>query len=99
MLQLDAPEDIIIACGVSHSLEEFVATAFNEVGLDWRAHVEIDPSLRRPSDIKESVGDPSKAARLLNWKSQVPFSEMVARLVRAERERAATSDKVRSVYA
>ena len=86
MLQLDTPEDIVIASGVSHTLEEFVATAFSEVGLNWREHVEIDSSLKRPSDIKESVGDPSKAARLLNWNTQVPFSEIVVRMVRAERE-------------
>jgi GDPmannose 4,6-dehydratase len=86
MLQLDVPEDIIIASGESHTLEDFVSTAFNEVGLNWREHVEIDPSLRRPSDLKISVGDPSKARRLLNWKIQVPFSEVVARMVRAERE-------------
>jgi GDPmannose 4,6-dehydratase len=86
MLQLDMAEDIVIASGKSHTLEEFVATAFNDVGLNWREHVEIDSSLRRPSDIKESVGDPSKAARLLNWKIEVPFCEIVARMIRAERE-------------
>jgi GDPmannose 4,6-dehydratase len=86
MLQLDAPEDIIIASGMSHTLEDFVSRAFNEVGLNWREHVEINPSLRRPSDLKISVGDPSKARRLLNWKIQVPFSEVVARMIRAERE-------------
>src|SRR5262249_40057295 len=86
MLQLDTPEDIVIASGVSHTLEEFVAIGFSEVGLNWREHVEIDPSLKRPSDIEESVGNPSKAARLLNWTPQVSFSEIVVRMVRAERE-------------
>lgn len=89
MLQLDTPEDIIVASGVSRTLEEFVVTAFSDVGLNWREHVEIDSSLRRPSDIEESVADPSKAARLLNWNAQVSFSEIVARMVRAEREGAA----------
>src|ERR1035437_6707066 len=38
MLQRDPPEDFVIASGVSHSLQEFVTAAFNEVGLDWRDH-------------------------------------------------------------
>jgi GDPmannose 4,6-dehydratase len=86
MLQLDRPEDIVIATGVSHALEEFVATAFSEVGLNWREHVDIDPSLKRRSDIEESFGDPSKAAQLLNWLPRVSFSEIVVRMIRAERE-------------
>jgi GDPmannose 4,6-dehydratase len=73
MLQLDTPEDIIIASGVSHTLEEFVATAFSEVGLNWREHVAVDSSLSRPSDIEESVGDPCKAIRVLDWSTRVSF--------------------------
>jgi GDPmannose 4,6-dehydratase len=90
MLQCDSPDDFVIASGVSHSLEEFVAAAFAEVGLDWRAHVDYDPSLKRPSDIWTSVGDPSKAERVLGWRAKVPFAEIVARMARAERQGAAT---------
>ena len=39
MLQCDQPDDFVVASGVAHSLEEFVAAAFREVGLDWRDHV------------------------------------------------------------
>src|SRR5262249_15454806 len=39
MLQCDQPDDFVVASGVAHSLEEFVATAFFNVGLDWRGHV------------------------------------------------------------
>jgi GDP-D-mannose dehydratase len=38
-----------------------------------------------------SLGDPSKAAEVLHWRSSVKLSEIVARMVRAEREGA---DKV-----
>ena len=33
MLQQDQPDDYVIATGESHSLEEFVAAAFAQVGL------------------------------------------------------------------
>jgi GDPmannose 4,6-dehydratase len=49
MLQCDQPDDFVIASGVAHSLEEFVATAFAVVGLNWRDHVDYDSSLVRSS--------------------------------------------------
>jgi len=86
MLQCGQPDDFVVASGVAHSLEEFVATAFAEVGLNWRDYVDYDSSLTRSSDIMHSLGDPSKAAEVLHWRSSVKLSEIVARMVRAERE-------------
>ena len=43
MLQQDEPGDYIVATGVSHSVEELVACAFDVVGLDWREHVRTRP--------------------------------------------------------
>jgi GDPmannose 4,6-dehydratase len=89
LLQCDNPDDVVIASGVAHSIEEFVAAAFAEVRLDWRDHVDYDASLLRPSDILYSLGDPTKAAQVLDWRPKVQFAEIVARMVRAEREGAA----------
>jgi GDPmannose 4,6-dehydratase len=86
MLQCDQPDDFVVASGVAHSLEEFVAMAFAEVGLNWRNHVDYDSSLARSSDIMCSLGDPTKAAQILHWRSTVKLPEIVARMVRAERE-------------
>jgi GDPmannose 4,6-dehydratase len=86
MLQCEQPDDFVVASGVAHSLEEFVATAFREVGLNWRDHVDYDSSLVRPSDIMRSLGDPTKAAQVLDWRPTVKLPEIVARMIRAERE-------------
>lgn len=85
MLNREKPDDFVIATGVASSLEQFVAAAFAELGLDWRDHVDIDPSIKRPSDISYSVGDARKAKRELGWQSSVAFKDIVARMVRAER--------------
>jgi GDPmannose 4,6-dehydratase len=88
MLQCDQPDDFVVASGVAHSLEEFVATAFLNVGLDWRDHVDYDSSLVRSSDIMYSLGDPSKVAQELDWRSTVKLPEIVERMIRAEQDRA-----------
>src|SRR5215468_6847014 len=67
MLQCDQPDDFVVASGVAHSLEEFVATAFLNVGLDWREHVDYDTSLVRATDIVYSLGDPAKVGQALDW--------------------------------
>ncbi len=84
MLQLEAGEDFVIATGESSSLEDFVDTAFSAVGLRWREHVETDASLLRPSDIAESVGNPSRAEKVLGWKPKLRMREVVQRMVEAE---------------
>ena len=87
MLQHDRPEEFVIASGVAHRLDEFVSAAFAEVGLAWQDHVEYDDSLRRPTDIRYSRGDASKAARQLGWRSKIGFAEIISRMVRAEQEK------------
>src|SRR6186713_781162 len=51
MLQQDQADDYVIATGVSHSVQELVATAFAHVDLDWRKHVKLDPRLLRPAEV------------------------------------------------
>jgi GDPmannose 4,6-dehydratase len=86
MLQCTTPDDFVIATGVSHRLEDFVAAAFSHVGLDWHDHVAYDASLKRPNDIPLSAGNPTKANEILGWRAKMPFNEIVARMVRAERD-------------
>jgi GDPmannose 4,6-dehydratase len=91
MLQCDQPDDFVVASGVAHSLEEFVATAFAAVGLNWRDHVDCDSSLVQSRDIMWSLGDPEGGAGA-PLALTVKLPEIVARMVRAEPEGA---DKVR----
>jgi GDPmannose 4,6-dehydratase len=91
MLQCEKPDDFVIATGVAHSLQDFAALAFAEAGLDWRKHVDHDPTLARPSDIRYSVGDPAKAAQVLDWHPTAAFAEIVARMIRAERDGAGSA--------
>lgn len=85
MLQQKIAEDFVIATGESHSLEEFVANAFDQVHLNWKDHVTIDSSLFRPTDIEISMGNAAKAARILDWNPKIRFAQVVERLIESER--------------
>lgn len=80
ILQHEDPEDFVIATGVKHSLRQFLEKAFAELGLDAWDHVDTDPMLLRPSDIKESVGNAEKAGRLLEWKADIKIDNLIANL-------------------
>jgi GDPmannose 4,6-dehydratase len=86
MLQHPEPDDYVIATGETHRLEEFVATAFATVGLDWQEWVDIDTSLYRPTDIAVGRGNPGKAKTKLGWEATSKMPEVVRRMVEAKRQ-------------
>ncbi|HKJ65108.1 MAG TPA: GDP-mannose 4,6-dehydratase [Desulfopila sp.] len=83
MLQQDKADDFIIASGQSYSLEDLVETVFSSLGLDWRDHVEINPELLRPTDIKISRADPAKAEKVLGWRAKYAMKDVAAMMVEA----------------
>ena len=84
MLQQDEPGDYVIATGEMHSVREFVEVAFGLVGLDWSDYVEIDPRYYRPTEVEELLGDASKAERVLGWRPQTTFTELVRIMIEAD---------------
>lgn len=84
MLQQEVPDDYVVATGEEHSIEDFVATTFRKLGLDWSDHVKSDPTLFRPSDIEHSCGDSAKAKRMLGWEAKHKFDQIIQMLVEGE---------------
>ena len=86
MLQHDEPGDYIVATGVSRSVEDLVACAFEAVSLDWRDHVRSDPALYRgAAELRDLVGDATRARTVLGWEPEVRFEELLALMVEADR--------------
>ena len=84
MLQQSEPEDYVIGTGETHSVREFVEIAFDRVGLDWQKYVVVDPRFYRPAEVDLLLGNPSKARRVLNWRDEVSFRELVTMMVDAD---------------
>ena len=84
MLEQPVASDFIIATGSSHTLQQFVETAFELVGKDWQCFVTIDEHLMRPTDIARNKVDPSRAARHLGWKAKSGMREVVGMMLESE---------------
>lgn len=82
MLQHDKPDDYVLATGETHSIEEFLTLAFQEVGIeDWKPYVKQDPAFMRPAEVDLLLGNPTKAEKVLGWKRQVDFPGLVKMMV------------------
>lgn len=87
-LQREEPTDYVIGTGESHTVQEFIETAFDYVGLDWRTYVSTDPRYLRPTEVDHLRADTTKAKMELDWSPKVSFDELVWIMVDADMEEA-----------
>ena len=87
MLQQPEPDDYVVATGETHSIEEFLTLAFQEVGLDdWHNYVRQDPRFFRPAEVDLLIGDPTKTRDKLGWIPEVDFPSLVKMMVKNDLE-------------
>jgi GDPmannose 4,6-dehydratase len=99
MLQQEKPDDYVIATGETHTVRELVESAFQHAGLDWQNYVVTDHALIRPAEVDLLIGDPGKANRVLGWRPEVTFQQLVQRMVKADVQRLSSGANASSTVA
>ncbi|WP_252221699.1 MULTISPECIES: GDP-mannose 4,6-dehydratase [unclassified Clostridium] len=59
-------------------------TGVEEIGIDdatGKVMVKINPKFFRPAEVDILIGDPAKADKELGWEREIPFKELVERMV------------------
>ncbi len=100
MLQVEEPDDYVIATGETCTVREFCEVCFTEAGLPltWqgegltergvdaqgRVLVEVDPNYFRPTEVDRLCGDASKAKQLLGWEPKVYAPELARMMTQAD---------------
>ena len=85
MLQQDEPDDYVVATGKTHSLGEFLDSAFQHIGItDWEKYVGQDEMYMRPADVFYLAGDAAKAKDVLGWQPKTTFEELVSKMVSSD---------------
>lgn len=97
MLQLEKPDDFVIATGRSISLEYFINQAFGHYGLEWQKHTTAHSDRHRPSDIPISRANPASAHQRLGWRHQANVDEVIAHMCDAATANVQTSSTVASL--
>jgi GDPmannose 4,6-dehydratase len=86
MLQQSQPDDYVLATGETHSVRDLCEEAFSHAGLDYREHVVREAESFRPPETAQLVGNPGKARRVLGWKPEMHFRDLVRMMVDADLE-------------
>jgi GDPmannose 4,6-dehydratase len=81
MLQVDEPDDYVLATGVGYSVRDFLEFAFSHADLDWQDYVRFDERYLRPSEVDSLLCDYSKAQRLLGWTPSVLTPQLATIMV------------------
>jgi GDPmannose 4,6-dehydratase len=87
MLQQEDGDDFVVATGDAASVRDFCEVAFARVGLDWEAHVRIDPRYERPAEVDSLIGSAGKAEAALGWKATTRWRELAELMVDADVQR------------
>jgi GDPmannose 4,6-dehydratase len=86
MLQVDEPDDYVLATGLGLTVREFLEISFSHAGLSWEEHVRFDERYLRPAEVDALIGDASKAADRFDWKPTVDGRELARLMVDADIE-------------
>ena len=93
MLQEEKPDDYVLATGETHTVREFLETAWGPIiwkgqgihergeDVNGRVIVKVNPEFYRPAEVELLIGNPRKAWTQLGWKATTTFSELVTRMV------------------
>lgn len=84
MLQHSKSDDFVIATGETHSVREFLISAFESAGIEdgISRFVKQDARFLRPSEVDYLRGDYSKAKKEIGWSPKTNFVDLVRRMVR-----------------
>ncbi len=87
MLQLDTPDDFVIATGETHTVKEFVDEAFAVVKLNPHDYVKTSKTFMRPHEVNILQGNPQKFMQKTGWKPKTTFKELVSIMVNEDLRR------------
>lgn len=83
MIRGSKADDFIIATGRTVSLRYFAKKAFALAGLQYEDHIDCDPGLFRPSDIRCNRASAAKAKAHLDWQASTDVDSVVERMFQA----------------
>jgi GDPmannose 4,6-dehydratase len=87
MLQQEKPDDFVVATGITTTVRDMCAIAFDYVGLNYLDFVEQDQKFIRPSEVDILLGNPNKAKEKLGWEPKVMLQGLIEMMMEADLRR------------
>jgi GDPmannose 4,6-dehydratase len=87
IMDLEEPDDFVVATNEVHTVEKFSRTAFKYADLSYDDHISTSTRFLRPKDVDYLKGSYSKINRKTGWKPSVKFDQLVKIMVDADMKR------------
>ena len=86
MMNYKEADDWVLATGETHTVRDFLKTAFEYFSLNWEDYVLTSERYIRPNEVNHLLGNPSKAKDKLGWEIKTSFEELVKLMVESDLE-------------
>ena len=77
ILKHKEPDDFVIATGFTRSIRQLCKIVFSNLDLDYKKYIKQHKKFLRPEELKYLRGDASKAKKILKWKPEISFEQMI----------------------
>ena len=74
-------DDFVIATGETRSVKDMVNYVFDKLSIKVKKHLVINKKYFRPEELKYLKGDCSKAKKILKWKPEYSFEDMLDEMI------------------
>ena len=81
ILNHSKPDDFVISTGITRSVRDLCKYVFAKLDLEMEKYIHQDKKYMRPEELKYLKGDSSKAKKILNWKPQISFEELIDEMI------------------
>ena len=73
-------DDFVIATGYTKSIRELCEIVFNNLDLDYSKYIRQNKKYLRPEELKYLRGDSKKARKILKWKPEISFEQLITEI-------------------
>ena len=82
ILQQKKPQDFVVATGISKSVRDLCKLVFFKLGLgDYKKFIKINKRYLRPNELYHLRGNANKAKKILKWKANISFEDMIDEMI------------------
>ena len=77
ILNHSKPDDFVISTGETNSIRDLCRIVFSKLNLNYEDYVKVNPKFVRPEELTYLCGDSSKSKKILGWKPEYSFENLI----------------------
>jgi GDPmannose 4,6-dehydratase len=77
ILNHSKPDDFVISTGETNSIRDLCRMVFSKLNLNYEDYVKVNPKFVRPEELTYLCGDSSKSKKILGWKPEYSFENLI----------------------